>query len=357
MSNIRVLVVDDSAFMRKVISDIIDNDNDLELVGTARNGKDALIKLTELKPDVITLDVEMPEMNGLEALEQILKIRPTPVVMLSSLTEAGAEITIKALAKGAIDFVQKPGGAISLNINQVAQEIVDKVKVAYRVNLDNLIYKTKESNPETINVQRIANRKESSKLNFPLILMGTSTGGPKALHKVLENFQEPLNAAILVVQHMPAGFTKSLAQRLDSLSVLNVKEGEDKEKINPGTVYIAPGNYQMEIKLDQWGQAFLNVHQGPPVTGHRPSVDALFNSVARLGVNKVIAVIMTGMGHDGREGLKNLKQNGALTIAEAEETCIVYGMPKAAVQTGCVDKIVPLDRIPEEIKRNLILLS
>lgn len=356
MSKIRVLVVDDSAFMRKVISDIINKDNNLELIGTARNGKDALSKLLTLNPDVITLDVEMPEMNGLEALEKIMSIKPTPIIMLSSLTKKGAEITIQALAKGAVDFVQKPGGTISLNLFEVEKELITKIKLAYQANI-------KEISEENILVSKppispIIPKLQGRKLSFPLLLIGTSTGGPKALHKIFESFKQPLNAAILIVQHMPAGFTKSLAQRLNSISLIKVKEGEDGEKIQPGNAYIAPGNYQMEVKLDEnKNEPYLYIHQGPQVTGHRPSVDALFKSVAGLGICNVVSVIMTGMGHDGRDGLKDLKANGSITIAEAEETCIVYGMPKAAIETGCVDKIVPLYHIHDQIIKSINLIS
>lgn len=357
MSKIRVLVVDDSAFMRKVISDIITKDNELLLVGTARNGKDAIDKLTKLNPDVITLDVEMPEMDGLEALEKIMGIKPTPTIMLSSLTQKGAEITIKALAKGAIDFVQKPGGTISLNISEVENELITKIKLAYRANLKGLsehsVIDIKTEQKPTFAKTKILGKL----LDFPLILIGTSTGGPKALHQIFENFKEPINAAILIVQHMPAGFTQSLAQRLDSISIFEVKEGIDGEKIKPGHAYVAPGNMQMEVKLNTLNEPYLNIHRGPLVSGHRPSVDALFNSVAKLGICNVISVIMTGMGHDGRDGLKNLKANGAITIAEAEETCIVYGMPKAAAETGCVDKIIPLYHIHEEIFKSIKLIS
>ncbi|MFZ7104616.1 MAG: protein-glutamate methylesterase/protein-glutamine glutaminase [Peptococcaceae bacterium] len=356
MGPIGVLVVDDSAFMRKVISDIISRDSGLRVLGTARNGEDALDKLNILKPDVITLDVEMPKMNGLEALEKIMTIRPTPVIMLSSLTKAGADITIKALAKGAIDFIQKPGGSISLNIDVVAKELVQKIKLAHQVNIKQLIQPPLPTTPPLkLDLNELRSIRQSSvSLNFPLVLMGTSTGGPKALHKVVENLPDNLNASFLVVQHMPPGFTKSLAQRLDNLSGYRVKEGENGEKVRPGYIYIAPGNYHMEIKLTD-GKPALSIHQGQQITGHRPSVDALFNSAVHTGIKHVIAVIMTGMGHDGRDGLVNLKKNGAITIAEKEETCIVYGMPKAAIGTGYVDKIVPLYNIAQEIVRSLKL--
>ncbi|MFZ5943686.1 MAG: protein-glutamate methylesterase/protein-glutamine glutaminase [Bacillota bacterium] len=359
MSKIRVLVVDDSAFMRKVISDIINADEELELVGTARNGQDALDKIPILQPDVITLDVEMPQMNGLEALQKIMQIRPTPVVMLSSLTQLGADITIKSLAYGAIDFVQKPGGAISLNINDAAKEIIQKIKMAKRANLkqDTFVVKEKiEQSGVAISPPNSTKWSDTS-LDFPLVVIGTSTGGPKALHNVIENLPENLNAAILIVQHMPPGFTKSLAQRLNSLTQLIVKEGENGEKLQSGYIYVAPGNYQMEVQLNDFGELVLCLHQGPLVTGHRPSVDALFKSVANTQFKKVVAVIMTGMGYDGRAGIKELKGIGAYTIAEAEETCVVFGMPKAAIEAGAINRIVPLQDIAKEIVKGVNFIN
>lgn len=350
MAKIRVLVVDDSAFMRKVISDMISRDLELEVAGTARNGEDALEKVTMLKPDVITLDVEMPRMNGLDALEKIMAFRPTPVIMLSSLTQAGTSITIKALAKGAIDFVQKPGGSISLNLTLVEKELIQKIKLAHKVNIKQFVnIQPKNVIKESRRILPYPEINQKEKFLFhPLVLIGTSTGGPKALHKVIEGLPKNLKASFLIVQHMPAGFTKSLAQRLDNLTDYHVKEGENEESIKPGFIYVAPGNYQMEVKLVE-EKPVLNIHQGPLVTGHRPSVDALFNSVARAGIKNTIAVVMTGMGHDGRDGIINLKKNGAVTIAEQEDTCIVYGMPKAAIESGFIDKVVPLYNIPQEI--------
>lgn len=350
----RVLVVDDSAFMRKVISDIIQKDEQLELAGTARNGEDALKKLEELKPDVITLDVEMPKMNGLEALERIMGIQPIPVIMLSSLTQAGADITINALAKGAVDFIPKPGGAISLNLHEVENEILTKIKMASKVNLKQLNHSQPITKPVTI-PKKVIQYSTNCDLEFPLVLIGTSTGGPKALHKVIENLPGGLEAGVLVVQHMPPGFTKSLAQRLDRLTNLHVKEAEAGDKITRGSVYIAPGDYHMQVEFSKC-QPIIKLSKDPLVNGHRPSVDALFDSAAQKGIKKVLAVIMTGMGHDGRDGLVKLKKNGCLTIAEAEETCVVYGMPKSAVETGCVDKVVPLYNIAAEIVASLNLM-
>lgn len=350
VKKIKVLVVDDSAFMRKVISDMIKKDASLELVGTARNGLDALKKVTELNPDVITLDVEMPKMNGLEALVEIMKIKPTPVIMLSALTQKGAEITISALSKGAVDFVAKPGGSISLNINEVEKDIIKKIKMASGVTMKKMIFPRKNvvnSVEKTKPSPTIT--KSPCNFDFPVVLIGTSTGGPKALHQVIESLPADLNAGVLVVQHMPAGFTKSLAQRLDKLTPLKVKEAEDGEEIKKNHIYIAPGDFHMEVELKNC-KLFINLHQGPLVTGHRPSVDALFTSVAQLNFKKIVGVIMTGMGQDGTKGISQLKKvQNCYTIAEAEETCVVFGMPKSAIEAGVIDKVVPLHAISSEI--------
>jgi len=350
----KVLVVDDSAFMRKVISDMINKDESLEVIGTARNGEDALRKIQQLKPDVITLDVEMPVMNGLEALHRIMTIQPTPVIMLSTFTKKGADITIEALANGAVDFVPKPGGPISLNIEEVEKELIQKIKIASQVKV-NFTGTSKEFYKplETVEPGQKTGSPMECNLKFPLVLIGTSTGGPKALDIVLQSLPENLPAGVLIVQHMHPGFTRTLAERLDRSSPLKVKEAENGEKVLPGHAYVAPGDYHLEVELKNC-EPFVKLHQGPTVNGHRPAVDTLFNSVAEKGIKKVIAVIMTGMGYDGREGLVNLKKNGCYAIAEAQETCVVFGMPKSAIDTGCVDKVVPLPEIASGIINYLV---
>ena len=331
--------------MRKVIADFINTDPLLELAGIARDGEDALVKVKELKPDVITLDVEMPRMDGLRALELIMEKQPTPVIMLSSLTQEGADITINALNKGAVDFVQKPGGHISLNLSDVKDELLAKIKMASgvkvrkqlslvektRVKKTNIIHKA----PTLVNEQKF-------------VLIGTSTGGPKALHQLISDLPPDLNASVLVVQHMPAGFTKSLAQRLDSLTPLTVKEAEENEIIEINKIYIAPGNYHLGIVKDNDNYK-IKLRKENPIRGHRPSVDYLLRSAYEAGIKNSITVIMTGMGNDGSEGLKELSKSGTYAIAEAESTSVIYGMHKAAVETGLVSKIVPLDRISAEI--------
>lgn len=353
MASIRVLVVDDSAFMRKVISDIVNQDPHLEVVGTARDGQDALQKIQGLKPDVVTMDVEMPRMDGLAALEQLMKTNPVLVIMISSLTKQGAELTFKALQLGAVDFIAKPSGQISLDIDKVRDEIINKIKIAAGTKQKLAKFKYQE----VVKPARPVIRKKldtSSELQN-LILIGTSTGGPKALHEVIPRLPADTNAGILIVQHMPPGFTRSLAERLDSMSQIVVKEAEHGDRIVPGCAYIAPGDYHLTVNRPANGryELFINLTKDPPQGGHRPSVDIMLESVAQHFWANMVCVIMTGMGHDGSRGVKMIKERGGKVIAEHQSTCIVYGMPKAAVETGCVDKVVMLQDISREIIRFL----
>lgn len=357
MGKIRVLVVDDSALMRTVISDIINESPDMEVVGRARNGQDAVLQLLRLKPDVITMDVEMPGMDGLTALERIMKEAPLPVIMLSSLTKQGTEQTLKALQLGAVDFVAKPSGQVSLDIKIIGDELKRKILIAAgaRKKLQNL-YRSAEIRKTATPIQSHVKKKslDTTASLKKLVLIGTSTGGPKALHQVIPSLAGDLGAGILVVQHMPPGFTKSLAERLDGISSLNVKEAEDGEKVCPGCVYIAPGDHHLTVaRQTHQGQnaLFVNLNQQAARSGHRPSVDVMLESVAQSFWAPVVCVIMTGMGSDGAAGLARLKEHGAVTIAEDQSTCIVYGMPKAAVETGKVDMIIPLNSIGAEIAK------
>ncbi len=342
---IQVLVVDDSAFMRKVISDMLNQDPRIHVIGTARNGQDALLKQKQLSPDVITLDVEMPIMNGLDTLKQIMNEDPCPVVMISSTTKVGTENTLIAMEYGAVDFVTKPSGAISLDINRVEMEIVDKVIQASKA-------KVRHSTPKPI-VQKIVKHEHLQTQKRKVIAIGTSTGGPKALKDVITQLPATIKAPILVVQHMPANFTRSLAERLNSLSSIIVKEAENGDLIENGTAYIAPGGYH--IALQKIGSAyFIKTHLEEPRRGHRPSVDVLYESLATLADVETIAVIMTGMGADGTEGLMKLKQHGSCyAIAEAEESCVVFGMPRAAIKTNLVDEVVHVQEIAERVIRSV----
>lgn len=353
---INVLVVDDSAFMRRVITDLLNSDPSIKVIGTARNGIDALKKIAEMHPDVVTLDVEMPIMDGLTTLEKIMQETPVPVIMLSSLTRAGAEITIKALQKGAVDFVAKPSGTISLDLASVKEELVSKVKVAATVEVSKALKREPVANcdlSESLTKSFVTTKKvqETNKL----VLIGTSTGGPQALHTVLSKLPKKIPAAIVIVQHMPPGFTRSLAERLDQISEINVKEAEDNERVVAGTAYIAPGDYHLvlECSSTKKTELLLRLNKDAPVNGHRPSVDVMMKSAARIDCCDFIGVIMTGMGHDGREGVRALKEKQAKIIAEDEKTAVVYGMPKAVIEANLADHIVPLPLIAQEIVRLL----
>ncbi len=338
---IEVLVVDDSAFMRKMLTDILDSTGDIRVTGTARNGLEALDKIKEIKPDVITLDVHMPSMDGLRCLKEIQKITDTPVIMLSSLTVDGGKATIEALESGAIDFITKPAGLFEISGKEKREEIIEKIRMAYDV------LKKRQDRKRGCKPASTAEQKKNTTDELKtLIVIGTSTGGPKALQEVIPYFPEDISAAVLIVQHMPPGFTKSLAERLNTLSGINVKEGEDGEIIRPGYAYIAPGDFHMEVDRGKDGTMKIRTTKGKPMGGHRPAVNVLMDSIARTGFPNVIGVIMTGMGSDGKEGVVKIKEsNNAIIICQDEISCVVYGMPKSAISTGMVDAIVPLKEI------------
>jgi len=344
---IGVLVVDDSAFMRRMLTDILESSGDIKVLGTARNGFEALESVKTLKPDVITLDVEMPAMDGLSCLKQLQKITTTPVVMLSSFTSDGARATIEALEAGAIDFITKPTGIFDISGEEKKNEIIEKIRIAGRITKKRL---AKNLPVSAAPVQHIEYQGKKSDRLKTLVAIGTSTGGPRALQEVLTCMPGNIPAALIIVQHMPPGFTKSLAERLNSLSALNVKEGEHDEIIKPGYAYLAPGDYHMEVQSTPGGALKINLTKDPPVGGHRPAVNTMMNSIARTKFSDVIGVIMTGMGSDGKEGIVNIKKsNKGIILSQDEQSCVVYGMPKAAESTGVVDEVVPLKRIAEVI--------
>lgn len=341
---VRVLIVDDSAFMRKIISDILESDPRIEVVDRARNGKDALEKIELLSPDVVTLDIEMPIMDGLTTLEIIMSTKPLPVLMISSSTTKGADKTLRAMSIGAVDFITKPSGPISLDIRNIQDEIIEKVLTAAKANIN-----LKQSQ-KPLKIERAFHHKHT----HTIVAIGASTGGPRALQEILTHLKDDFQASFLIVQHMPAGFTRSLAERLNSLTDFVVKEAELNEIIQPRTVYIAPGNYHMLLKKS--GSSYqIKLTKDKPVHNHRPSVDVLFKSIAQLQRVNKIGIILTGMGRDGAEGVKYLKRKDqhSLIIAESKETAIVHGMPGSAIKTNAVDKVVPLDQIGQSIE-NLI---
>lgn len=369
----KALVVDDSAFMRKLISDFLSGHPGIEVIGTARNGKEAVEKVKSLKPDVVTMDIEMPIMNGLEALKEIMLNYPVPIVMLSSTTEIGAENTMLAMEYGAVDFVAKPGGAISLNLHEVKEEILGKVIAASDVEMSTLTRKMTSrrlprpnSSRSTVNpvasvtetVAFSANQSQLmniSKNKIPktgktFVIIGTSTGGPRALQEVLTGIPASIGVPILVVQHMPPGFTKSLADRLDGLCAIHVKEAEDGELLENGTAYIAPGGKHLKMIKKGMTYCVRLDSVDPPRMGHRPSVDVLLESAAENNELNFLTVIMTGMGYDGKKGMEVLRKNGkTITLAESAKTSVVYGMPKAIKEAGFADKVVDLHDISETI--------
>ncbi|SHG85207.1 protein-glutamate methylesterase/protein-glutamine glutaminase [Virgibacillus chiguensis] len=340
MNIIRVLVIDDSAFMRKILTDMLSSDPAIEVVATARNGEDGLHKINQFSPDVITLDVQMPVMDGITTLKNIMQTNPIPVVMLSSVTEDATIKTIQAISSGAVDFIAKPSGAISIDIETMKQEIIRKVITAASVKLPSQQEERIRQNIIENPVNELAPYKQT------IVVIGASTGGPRALQHIIEQLPKDLAAAVLIVQHMPAGFTKSLAERLNSKSDIAVKEAAHGERLRRGVVYIAPGGWHMKVK--QMGSSvFIDLTDEEPLRGHRPSVDMLFTSLAPLKEVNKMAVILTGMGNDGANGIKSLKKHDKHTyiIAESEETAIVYGMPKAAMATNLVNKQAPLHAV------------
>ena len=339
---IRVLIVDDSAFMRKVISDILQSDARIQVIGTARNGQDALNKINTLSPDVVTLDVEMPVMDGLTTLEKIMLNHPLPVLMISSSTTDGAKKTLQAISMGAVDFITKPSGPISLDIHTIKEEIIAKVITATHANIKKQSQSIKIDDEEQYD----------PKYDNTIIAIGTSTGGPRALQKVLTYFSKHINASFLIVQHMPAGFTRSLADRLNMLANITVKEAEHGEVIERQTAYIAPGDFHMKVKQVDQTQV-IELTKDDFVNNHRPSVDVLFESVGQLAQTNKIALVLTGMGKDGANGIKQMKQHDhhTIVIAESEQSAVVYGMPKAAIETNQVDKIISIDHIGESIEQ------
>lgn len=345
---VKVLVVDDSAFMRKVISDILNTDAGIQVIDTARNGVEALDKVKQLQPDVVTLDVEMPLMDGITCLQELLKIRRIPVIMLSSLTTEGADATIRALEYGAVDFITKPTNIFQMGGDDKKLEIIEKVKVAKGSAVSKQIYPAIPPRPRSGTEKKALPPKNTQIRKY--VAIGTSTGGPRALQDVIPKIPGDIPAAFLIVQHMPAGFTRSLAERLNNLSELTVKEAEHGEDVKAGHAYIAPGDFHMLVEGYGGDKLKICLSKEPPVGGHRPSVNVMMNSLSDTGYKNVMGVIMTGMGGDGSEGIKKLKKiNEGSIIAQDEKSCVVYGMPRVAVQTGVVDTVVPLKDISSEI--------
>ncbi|MBN2434520.1 MAG: chemotaxis response regulator protein-glutamate methylesterase [Spirochaetes bacterium] len=356
MDKIRVLVVDDSALVRRIISDALEKDPEIEVVGTANNGKNAIFKSFVLYPDVITMDIEMPVMDGLEALREIMDKNAKPVIMLSSLTQYGAEATFKALEYGAADFVPKPQAMVQMSFDEISEQLVQKVKAYAKaeINYSAVSLKDKVVVPKAEEkiFDDIALDKHYEHSKKRIVAIGTSTGGPSALIKIFERLPANLSCPVMVVQHMPPGFTKAFAERLNALSPLSVKEAEDGDILRSGWAYVAPGHSHMEL-VQRNGVDTISLNQNDKVSGHRPSIDVMFRSIARVYSSDVTAVIMTGMGRDGASGLLELSQKGSYTIAQDRATSVVFGMNRAAIEMGAVKNIVPLDEISKKIVEHL----
>ncbi|OPJ57109.1 protein-glutamate methylesterase/protein-glutamine glutaminase [Alkalithermobacter paradoxus] len=348
MRKINVLVVDDSAFIRKMIIDILSLDNEVTVADVAKNGKEALEKLNKNKDiDVVTLDVEMPIMDGIQTLKEIMQKNPIPVVMLSSLTKSGADLTIQALNIGAVDFLTKPSNIFKINSDEMKSLIIDKVKIASKIKVSKNVIKKDIVYNDKGYIKKISTASNDVVEN--IVAIGTSTGGPRALQQVVPNISPNIKAPIVIVQHMPPGFTKSLADRLNQISKIEVKEAEHGEILKNGVGYIAPGDKHMNFEK-RGKDIKIVLNDGSKVSGHRPSVDSMFLSLSKLDFNKVICVLMTGMGADGALGMKELKKKpNVVSIAEDESTCVVFGMPKSAVNLGVVDSVLKLNQISSEI--------
>lgn len=358
MDSIRVLIVDDSPFMRKALERMLLAASDIQVVGSARDGFDALEKIQELKPDIVTLDVEMPRMDGLTCLKRIMVECPMPVLMVSSLTQEGATATLEALAAGALDFIPKESSLASNSILQIQQDLQEKVrKLAHSPRFRKPGARPSAPPPSSAPAAPSLGTPRTSAAISPaknvalghisaspvaeLLAIGCSTGGPKALQDLLPGLPKNLPVPTVIVQHMPASFTKPFAERLNSICQVDVKEAENGETAKPGTVYIAPGGIHLYLR-QRGNQYQLELNPEPAGSLHRPSVDTLFQSIAEQSTRQVLAMILTGMGSDGAKGMEMLKAKGAHTLAEAEETCVVYGMPRAAFDRGCVDQVAPL---------------
>ncbi|MGZ4733892.1 MAG: protein-glutamate methylesterase/protein-glutamine glutaminase [Terriglobales bacterium] len=333
MKKVRVLVTDDSALMRKLIPQMLAADESIEVVGTAMDGSFCLKKIEELKPNVVTLDLEMPGMNGIDTLKEIMRREPVPVIVFSSHSTEGATVTMKALGLGAFDFVPKPKDP-SAHLAEVARELIAKVKAAADCKLKPRLLTGLPAKPQKSSAPSAAPNK--------IVAVGVSTGGPQALEYVLSQLPGDFPSAVVVVQHMPDGFTDMFARRLDEVCPLRVKEAQSGDMLQAGRVLVCPGSRHIKVKRLPLGDIVV-LSEEPRVNGHRPSADVLLRSVAEEFKNNAVGVLMTGMGDDGAEGLGAIKKEGGMTLAQSEESCVVFGMPKAAIERGYAIRVVGLD--------------
>lgn len=347
---INLVIADDSSFMRKAISTIVQKDPEIKVIGLARNGEEAVTMVKDLNPDILTLDIEMPVLNGLDALRIIVKEHPMPVIMISSLTEEGKFETIKALQLGAIDYIPKNIRSTSLDILKIENEIIGKIKsIAKRKNIiRSRLIKQNNQNLAKEHLGKYTIRDIKDKKRIKIVAIGSSTGGPGALQQVITRLPCNLPCSVVIAQHMPEGFTRAFAERLDSLCSIKVKEAEDHETLENSVVYIAPGNKNMYLVRDL-SRIYLKLDDNDFGSLYKPCVDVLISSAAEIYGRNAAGIILTGMGCDGLNGIKKLKEKNGYIIAQDEETSIIYGMPKAVVDNNLADKISPIDEIADEI--------
>ena len=366
MDKVKIIVVDDSAFMRKAISDMIESESDFEVVAKFRDGRELVEKIDTFNPDLITLDVHMRDLDGLSTLKELKRLgKSYPIIMLSSATTEGSELTLECLDNGAISFITKPSGSISLDIDKVKENLINQIKgivgnksrlrrdissgIKEKHNIirtssirrDEIIRSNTETEVHSVKRENIIPKNK----NINAVVIGASTGGPKALQKVLTKLPKDLGVPVFVVQHMPEGFTKVFAERLNKVCEMNVVEVADGMKINNDTIYIAKGGSHMTVG----NMSTIHLNQQPAIWGVRPAVDKLFDSAVDVYGGNLLSVILTGMGRDGADGTKKVKDNGGITISEDKSTCTIYGMPKAAFETGKVDLVLPLDQVCDNI--------
>lgn len=342
MPRVKVLIVDDSPFIRKALLRIFESEPDIEVSGVAKDGKEAVEKVIELEPDVITLDIMMPGIDGIETLKLIMEVKPTPVLMLSQYTHEGAELTLNALDLGAMDFIDKSSTGL-MDFSGLAKEIISKIKAIAG------------SKPFKISTPSVALNKHSDKGIIDVVAIGTSTGGPPALQVLLPKFPRDISFGLLIVQHMPHGFTGPLSKRLDAMCDIHIKEAEDGDKIEQGIALIAPSGLHMTAKSMKRSESGIigKIKLGvePLDAIHRPSVDVLFRSVAESYGNRSLGAILTGMGSDGAKGIKLIKEQGGITLAQDRESSTIFGMPKVAIESGAIDKVVSINLMAEEIMK------
>lgn len=344
---VKVLIVDDSAFMRNALSNMLGSDAEIKVIGTARDGVEAVDKVAQLKPDVVTMDVEMPRMDGIEALRLIMDKTPVPVIMVSSLTMEGAKITLDAMDYGAVDFIPKNLSELSINIVKIKELLIDKVKQIARSRVRRRLCKTPRDRaaeaPKPLPAFSTGARRVS------VVAIGTSTGGPRAIQEIIPRLPKDFPVPIVIAQHMPPNFTGPFAERLNQLSQITVREAQEGDALKPGTALIAPGRGHMRVIRPRGIETVVTISEGRDEYIYRPSVDYLMASIAELFPGRALGVILTGMGNDGVKGLAELKKTGGRIFAQNEDTCVVYGMPRAVIEAGIADKVLSIEEMAGEI--------